>query len=72
MHLIGGEGYRGDMHPSTQKGDPVSTLLSHTLSQMETMGSFEKQFENLDLQTAVMDDVMGKQVRTPPLAPCPH
>ena len=42
------------------------TLLPHTLSQMETMGSFEKQFENLDLQTAVMDDVMGKQVRCYP------
>ena len=29
---------------------------------VETMTTFEKQFENLDLQTSVMDDVMGKQV----------
>jgi len=29
---------------------------------VETMTTFEKQFENLDLQTSVMDDVMSKQV----------
>ena len=29
---------------------------------VETMTTFETQFENLDLQTSVMDDVMGKQV----------
>ena len=27
----------------------------------QTMNQFEKQFENLDLQTQVMDDVMGAQ-----------
>jgi charged multivesicular body protein 1 len=38
------------------------SMESNSLEKIaQTMNQFEKQFENLDLQTQVMDDVMGAQ-----------